>query len=405
MVVTPQVIVKVVNEYDYDAYGRAEIISESVPQPFLYTGREYEPEGEHYHYRARDYDPATGRFLQEDPIWFAAGDLNVHRYVWNNPLNWTDPSGLTAAAEDGATRGQSARQGASIGAIGLRLICLFDRASSAVSAASDIANGSINGDTILDLATTVTSCGVKVNAKPKKRGKPASCSRKKGSAGEAGFLSFPAGTPIITQDGSVAIEDLTIGDLVLSRDEDTGEMVFAPIADVFSRMTDEMSVVRLQTEDGVTALRLTPEHPAYVDGKGWVPAGALVAGDEILDYDGNTPLTVISVSRENTTERVYNFEVDGTHTYFAGDVGAWVHNGRGSAFKALFNHKNTSRAHKGWIQQELNRGRTFSNVRTPPACDLGHPLGKPKNKGNRHGPDSRFETPRDNRRRGAKHKL
>ena len=28
----------------------------------------------------------------------------------------------------------------------------------------------------------------------------------------------------------------------------------------------------------------------------------------------------------NSTERVCNFEVSGTHTYFAGDVGAWVHN-------------------------------------------------------------------------------
>ena len=35
---------------------------------------------------------------------------------------------------------------------------------------------------------------------------------------------------------------------------------------------------------------------------------------------------MISVGYEETTERVFNFEVAGTHTYFAGDVGAWVHN-------------------------------------------------------------------------------
>ena len=54
----------------------------------------------------------------------------------------------------------------------------------------------------------------------------------------------------------------------------------------------------------------------------------LAPGDEILDYDGGAPLTVISNVYEETTERVYNFEVEGTHTYFAGDVGAWVHNGK-----------------------------------------------------------------------------
>ena len=56
-----------------------------------------------------------------------------------------------------------------------------------------------------------------------------------------------------------------VGDLVLSRDEEIGEMVFAPVADVFSRVTSEMTVLQLQTEDGITTLRLTPEHPAYVD--------------------------------------------------------------------------------------------------------------------------------------------
>ena len=59
---------------------------------------------------------------------------------------------------------------------------------------------------------------------------------------------------------------------------------------------------------------------------GWVEARMLAPGDEILDYDGNTPLTVISNVFEETTERVYNFEVEGMRNYFAGDVGAWVHN-------------------------------------------------------------------------------
>ncbi len=48
------------------------------------------------YFRARTYDPNSGRFLQEDPIGFSAGDLNVYRYVGNNPLNYTDPSGLCA---------------------------------------------------------------------------------------------------------------------------------------------------------------------------------------------------------------------------------------------------------------------------------------------------------------------
>lgn len=45
---------------------------------------------------ARYYDPASGRFLSEDPLGFAAGDMNVYRYVGNNPVNLVDPTGLEA---------------------------------------------------------------------------------------------------------------------------------------------------------------------------------------------------------------------------------------------------------------------------------------------------------------------
>lgn len=37
------------------------------------------------------YDPTIGRWIQEDPIGFAAGDANLLRYVGNNPTNFTDP--------------------------------------------------------------------------------------------------------------------------------------------------------------------------------------------------------------------------------------------------------------------------------------------------------------------------
>ena len=40
------------------------------------------------------YDPQVGRFLEEDPSSFGAGDPNLYRYVGNSPTNATDPSGL-----------------------------------------------------------------------------------------------------------------------------------------------------------------------------------------------------------------------------------------------------------------------------------------------------------------------
>src|SRR5262249_32850290 len=46
-----------------------------------------------YWYRARWYDPTTGRFQSEDPMGFAAGDANFYRYAGNDPTGVTDPSG------------------------------------------------------------------------------------------------------------------------------------------------------------------------------------------------------------------------------------------------------------------------------------------------------------------------
>ena len=73
----------VVNQYTYGAYGNTETAVEAIPQRFRYTGREWDKDIALMHYRARVYDPDSGRFLQEDPIWFAAGEYNVYRYVGN----------------------------------------------------------------------------------------------------------------------------------------------------------------------------------------------------------------------------------------------------------------------------------------------------------------------------------
>jgi uncharacterized protein RhaS with RHS repeats len=44
------------------------------------------------YYRARYYDPQTGRFLNEDPIRFKGG-VNLYACVGNDPINKTDPDG------------------------------------------------------------------------------------------------------------------------------------------------------------------------------------------------------------------------------------------------------------------------------------------------------------------------
>ena len=64
--------------------------------PYLYTGRRYSSFTSQYFNRNRYYSPALGRFVSKDPIGFAA-DSNLYRYADNNPIKYTDPTGLFVA--------------------------------------------------------------------------------------------------------------------------------------------------------------------------------------------------------------------------------------------------------------------------------------------------------------------
>jgi len=65
------------------------------PNPFMFTGRQFDIETGLYYYRARYYSPDLGRFLQTDPVGYGDG-LNCYLYCRNNPLAYTDPSGRSA---------------------------------------------------------------------------------------------------------------------------------------------------------------------------------------------------------------------------------------------------------------------------------------------------------------------
>jgi RHS repeat-associated protein len=80
------------NTYTFDSFGKLTASSGSIINPFRYTAREFDSETSLYFYRARYYDPVTGRFLSEDPISFVGG-INFYVYVFNEPTNWRDPSG------------------------------------------------------------------------------------------------------------------------------------------------------------------------------------------------------------------------------------------------------------------------------------------------------------------------
>ncbi len=87
----------ILDHLDYDAYGKITNETNSANgDRFKYAAGWFENTTALYHFGARDYDPATGRWREEDPIRFGGGDANLDRYVGNGPTDGTDPSGLAA---------------------------------------------------------------------------------------------------------------------------------------------------------------------------------------------------------------------------------------------------------------------------------------------------------------------
>ena len=66
-------------------------------------------------------------------------------------------------------------------------------------------------------------------------------------------------------------------------------------------------------------------HPFWVRGEGWNHANELEPGDELYTSTGGW-VRVSGGTLLGRNQLVYNFEVAEDHTYFAGDLGVWVHN-------------------------------------------------------------------------------
>jgi RHS repeat-associated protein len=143
---------------------------------------------------------------------------------------------------------------------------------------------------------------------------------------QTGPSCFVAGTPLLTPTGSQLIESFVPGDLVWSRDQHDPEGAISPkaVEAVFVRFTKVLGVCAGGRSVGTTA-----EHPFWVQGKGWVPAWKLSAGDRLVGHDGQT----VGVERIVDTDQwstVYNLRIADLHTYFVGcdewGFSVWAHN-------------------------------------------------------------------------------
>jgi hypothetical protein len=125
---------------------------------------------------------------------------------------------------------------------------------------------------------------------------------------------FAAGTPVWTESGARAIETIKVGDRVLAKDVETGELAYKPVLRTTVRPPKELTTLRFGDETIVC----TGGHRFWNSGSGWIKARELTPQTLLHTVTGNTP---VWSARKGSTAETYNLVVADFHTYFVGKTG------------------------------------------------------------------------------------
>jgi RHS repeat-associated protein len=286
---SPRVVVdvssgSVVERIDYDERGNTLKDTNAGFIPFGFAGGIVDRDTGLIRFGVRDYDPSAGRWTRKEPLGFNV-TTNFYLYADGDPINKIDLDGTCAAPVEA-----------------FFVAYTFNAAGQVLNSP----DGSYDVCEALEAGVEAALTTVAL-----------------------GGVCFAPATPVETADGEKPIADIKVGDEVWSRDETTGERELRPVLQKY--VTPEQSLLDLDVVAGAKdeVIRATPTHRFWVDGKGWTPAEDLRAGDTFDLYAGKHAVFA-GAEKEREKATVYNLEVDGTHTYFVGHVGVWVHNGCGS---------------------------------------------------------------------------
>lgn len=344
------------------------------------------------HLGAREYDQNTGRFLSADPVIDIADPLQMNGYAYsgNSPVSHSDPSGLCRrdicgdgypVAGDPERRGYTGqRQGDKPCTIcnggtyyppivsatvttttqkyvyqTLNGVCVYAAAGNCAAPASSplettripdlpCAPGQPDGlcsarNAIFKSAVGSGMLGGSLGIFSL-LGPIGRMSFRGGVKGEttipAGSRCFLAGTGVLLADGTTKnIEDVKLGDKVLSTNPRTGKTVAAKVIRLIrTEGKKHLNELSIATKDGIEKLTATREHPFWSPSEhSWVLAGQLKPGMTLRTGRGAT--VIVTVNRAYTTHaRTYNLTIEDLHTYYvlAGTTPVLVHNACGPTF-------------------------------------------------------------------------
>ncbi len=305
---------EITDSYTYDAFGELLEQTGETDNNYLYTGEQIDPNTGNYYLRARYYNPGSGRFLSMDGFDGVPQDpITLHKYLYGNadPVNMVDPSGYFSLGSFSA--------GNSVSSI-LSTMSRIDKALNFFDFVTD-PMGAVT-EKLTDKALGALVILGRLNKSTQKLflRLGGSCSSKKKS-------SFIVGTLVHTRQGLIPIEEIRIGDFVLSYDEKIGQEQFNEVVNLIQG-EQEYTIVTLILENGET-IEATAEHPFYINGQGWVHANQIKKGDHLFTLH-KTELKVQNVIKRPFYGLVFNLTVATNENYFVGKKGYLVHNCGGS---------------------------------------------------------------------------
>ncbi|VTR98885.1 rhs repeat-associated core domain-containing protein : YD repeat protein OS=Isosphaera pallida (strain ATCC 43644 / DSM 9630 / IS1B) GN=Isop_2419 PE=4 SV=1: RHS_repeat: PT-HINT [Gemmata massiliana] len=367
----------VVERYLYDPYGNVTVTnasgttlgSSAYAWAHTFQGMRLDTTSGFLEANQRWYSPILGRWVTLDPIRYAAGDMNLYRFVGNNSTNVTDPSGLDPLISVAPTGPDSPGGKFAHGVIDT-IAEPFRIGGDLIRVGQWTVNTQLLGREMYepDWHSNLAKKAPQANASPEEWDEYAKKSFKKhaknsaiavitfGAGKAAGPIirklrkpacvnCFPADTVVGTEHGLKPIQDVRAADRVWAfdlvvgewklrqvietyRHEHDGDMVTATVAGEMIESTGHHPwwVARGEGLRGRPQPEHVPDNPdGYDRGGRWVDAIDLRVGDVLLLRSGEEAAITELVARHAKLP-VYNFHVEELHCYAVGRAQILVHN-------------------------------------------------------------------------------